>query len=149
MDKSVPHIKQSGNIYFWKYKTDGWLGSEWHCTADSGACKFLILLFDHMEHSEFLCEPVIALTPVTQDILRIPDYDSPYKNMTELHLIYQPFAPNYYDWHIADNKTAVEIFFGKAMLTEWKRAVMNVDQGIGNFSIGLNEDHIIFFWCPP
>ena len=149
MDKSIPHIRQTGNVFFWKYKTDGWLGSEWHFTADRSACEYLIRLFDHMEHSEFTCEPVISLTPVTQKILRIPGYDSPYKNMTELRLMYMPFAPNYYDWHIADNKTAVEIFFGKAMLAEWRRAVLNIIQGKGDFPIGLNEDHTVFFWCLP
>lgn len=142
-------MKQNGNIYFWKYKTDGWLGSEWHISADKDACQYLLDLFDYMADSVFSCEPVMALTPVTQEILSVPDYDSPYKNMTELRFTYSPFAPHYYDWHITDNKTTVEIIFGKAMLAEWRRAVMNIDQGIGNFPIGLNEDHTVFFWCLP
>jgi hypothetical protein len=149
MDKSLPHIKKAGKIYFWKYKTDGWLGSEWHITADRDGGEYLIRLLDHMEHSEFTCQPVIPLSPVTQNILRIPDYDSPYKDMAELRLIYQPFAPNYYDWHIVDNKKTVEIFFGKAMLAEWRRAMMIILKDTGNLPIGLDEDHTVFFWCLP
>lgn len=149
MNKSLPHIKQHGSIYFWKYKLDGWLGSEWHFTADPSGCDFLISLFDHMRRSEFTCEPVIRVSPVTQEILSVPDYDSPYKDMSELRFTYQPFSANFYNWLIVDNKNCVEISFGKAMLGEWNRAVLDVKNGIGNYSIGLNEDHTVFIWWMP
>lgn len=149
MNRSVPHIKQNGSIYFWKYKTDGWLGSEWHFTADSAGCDFLTNLFDRMRRSEFPCESVIQTSPVTQKILRIPNYDSPFKDMTELRFTYHPSGSHYYDWLIVDNKSSVEIVFGKAMLAEWDRAVLDVKNGRGNYSIGLNEDHTVFVWWMP
>ena len=149
MNKSLAHIKQQGSIYFWKYKTDGWLGSEWHFTADSAGCDFLTELFDHMRQSDFSCEPVIQITPVTQNILRVPDYNSPFKDMAELRFTYQPSGSHYYDWSIVDNQNKVEITFGKAMFAEWSRAVLDVKNGKGNYSIGLNEDHTVFIWWKP
>jgi hypothetical protein len=149
MNNPLIPILQQGSIYFWKYKTDGWLGSEWHFTADPDGCYFLLELFDRMSRSEFICEFVIALTPVTQKILSVPNYDSPYKNMTELRFIYHPSGSHYYEWNIADNKNSVEISLGKAMLEEWRRAVNNADRGIGNYSIGINEDHTVFIWWMP
>ncbi|MBL7960881.1 hypothetical protein JNL27_11650, partial [bacterium] len=62
---------------------------------------------------------------------------------------YRPAGSNYYEWTIVDNKNRVDITMGKAMLAEWKRAVLAVKNGNGDFSIGLNEDHTIFMWWMP
>ncbi|KAB2877601.1 hypothetical protein F9K33_16110 [bacterium] len=147
--KPPAKIIQQGSIYFWKYKTDGWLGSEWHFTADPAGCDFLVQCFERLLQSEFPCELVIHLTPVSQKILRIPDYNSPFKNMDELQFSYRPAGSSYYEWTIVDNKSRVDITMGKAMLAEWKRAVLAVKNGNGDFSIGLNEDHTIFMWRMP
>ena len=145
-NKSIP---QQGRIYFWKYKTDGWLGSEWHLTADLPGCDFLSRLFVTMQKSEFPYETALSITPVTQNILRIPNYNSPFKNIEELRFSFQPSAPRHYDWIIVDNKNSVEIIFGKAMLTEWINAVQNIKSGVENTLIGLHEDYSIFVWHMP
>lgn len=146
MDHPQINIVQQGHVYFWKYKTDGWLGSEWHTTADQGGRSFLLELFDRMAASDTNCEAVIRLTPVSQEILDIPGYDSPYKNMSELHLIYFPTQSYYYEWNIVVNQLLVEIMMGPAMLKEWRRAVQDVKAGSDSYAIGINEDHTVFVW---
>ena len=106
----------------------------------------MIDLFDQMHLSNITCKFDVHLAKIKQKILDLPNYDSPVKATSELILSYQPSGANFYDWFIADNKTSVEISFGRAMLAEWRQAVTDVKMGKGDFSIGLNEDHSIFFW---
>lgn len=142
-------VSQEGSVYFWKYKTDGWLGTEWHFTADTKGCADLIELFDRMNTAAEICETVLPVTPVTPEILDIPDYDSPYKNMSEIDLVYFPFQSHYYEWDIIVNRDKVEIKIGRAMLQKWLQAATDVQKGIGNYSIGLHEDHTVFIWPHP
>ncbi|MBL7961059.1 hypothetical protein JNL27_12560, partial [bacterium] len=110
---------------------------------------FLVQCFERLFQSEFPCELVIHLTPVSQKILRIPDYNSPFKNMDELQFSYRPAGSNYYEWTIVDNKNRVDITMGKAMLAEWIEAVQHIRNGTDNYSIGLNEDYTVFIWSMP
>jgi len=132
-------------IYFWTYKTDGWLGSEWQFVSDAAGCDFMLVMLNKMDLSPVRCKFDIPLSKVTQKVLALLDYDSPIKETTDLILTYDPSGTNYYDWRIADNKKSVEISFGKAMLAEWRRALADVKSGREDLSIGLNEDYCVFF----
>jgi len=139
--------KQTGRIYFWKYKTDGWIGSEWHLSADDNGFNYLMHVFERMSCSETGIEQDVVITPVTQRILAIPEYDSPVKNVPRLVLKFHPFDSNYYDWSIKDNKSCLEISFGRAILEQWRQILnfgdaRNTDENI----IGLNEEHSILVW---
>lgn len=146
MNKNPVLKKQKGRIYFWKYKTDGWLGSEWHLAADTKGWNFLSQLFTYLLDSEFPVEAVIQTTPVDQKILRIPDYNSPYKDAAGLRIAYDPAGARFYDWVMTDNQSAVEIALGKAMLTEWIRVLHHKHHQNENQAIGLNEDFTLFIW---
>jgi hypothetical protein len=139
-------IQQRGSIYFWKYKTDGWIGSEWHFSADASGREFFISLLDEMILMDSPGKYLITVTPVTQKVLRIPNFNSPFENRVGLKLTYSPFDAYYNEWSVSDNENIVDISFGKIILNDWRRAVLEVKTGKDDRSIGLNEDHTVFVW---
>lgn len=139
-------MKSIGCVYFWKYKTDGWLGNEWHCTADSYGCDYLLEVLTRITCSDVPMKVEIVLTPVNQSVLDIPEYNSPFENMQVLRFLYSPAASSFYEWSIAENGSTAEITLGKAMLNEWQRAVDDVKNGQSGYSIGLHEDYTVSFW---
>ncbi|MBX7150477.1 hypothetical protein K1X84_02470 [bacterium] len=138
------YLTQRGSIYFWKYKTDGWLGSEWHFTANAVGWNFFVELLNQIERSDSDCTFLISTKAVTQKILRVPDFNSPYENRDGLRLTYSPFESNYYEWSLSDNEHIVDISFGKAILHEWRRVMTESEER--ETSIGLEDDHTIFVW---
>lgn len=140
----ISHLPQRGSIYFWKYKTDGWLGSEWHFAANEQGRKFFVELLNRMETAETDCTFLIKTKAVTQKILRVPDFNSPYENREGLKLTYSPFESNYYEWSVGDNEYIVDISFGKAILREWRRVLTEAQAG--ETCIGLEDDHTVFVW---
>jgi hypothetical protein len=139
-------MKQRGLIYFWKYKTDGWIGSEWHFSADTSGRKFFVALMDQMTLLDSPSKYLIKITPVPQKILRIPDFDSPFEDRAGLKLTYTPFPSHYNEWSVGDNEDVVDISFGKNILTAWRRAVLEVTRVKGERSVGLNDDDTVFVW---
>ena len=139
-------IKQRGSIYFWKYKTDGWIGSEWHFSADSSGRKYFMSLLDHMISLNSPGKCLIKVTPVTQKILRVPDFDSPFEDRSGLKLTYTPFASHYNAWSVGDNENVVDISFGKNVLLAWRRAVLESKSHKSDQIIGLDDDHTVYVW---
>ena len=139
-------LKQRGSICFWKYKTDGWIGSEWHFSADASGREFFIELMDQMKISAVPCRYAIEVTPVTRKILRMVNCDLPFEDRAGLKLTYKPSDAHYDEWSVGDNENIVDISFGKIILNEWRRAVEEPKGAENDRPIGLDEDHSVFIW---
>ena len=146
MKELSERIEQRGAIYLWKYKTDGWIGSEWHFSVDETGKIFFLSLLDEFEKCDTESRYSIQLTEVTQEVLEIPDFNSPFENRRELKLTFTPFDSHFNEWVVGDNENVIDIAFGRRILNDWRRLVLIEQEVIEDNGIGLNEDDTLFIW---
>jgi hypothetical protein len=134
---------QAGRIYFWKFKSDGWLGSEWHFSADEKGTAFFMKLLDRFEAMTNHDDVRLSVTPVTREWLDRCDFDGAYEDRRFLRLVYHPSEGHTDEWSIRDNESMVEISFGRAILRRWRQLLQeNVDER----ELGMGEDYVVFVW---
>lgn len=134
---------QAGRIFFWKFKSDGWLGSEWHFAADPAGSVFLQDLFDRMEITTERCDIRLSIMPVTREWLDRCDFDGAYEGRRFLRLVYDPSDGQAGEWSIRDNESTVEVSFGRTILRRWRQLLT---EDSDERTIGLGEDHVVFVW---
>lgn len=146
MRRCGARIEQCGRLFLWKYKTDGWLGSEWHFSADSPGRRYFLNLLDGLEQSTREERRLLSLDPVTRSLARRPGLDLPTENRFGLRLRWQPSDGMFNVWHISDNQKIVDVEFGQRILVEWRRMVALPGRTGNDRILGLDEDHVIFIW---
>ncbi len=134
-----------GSVYFWKYKTDGWIGSEWHFRADKTGKDFVIRLLKTIMLSDHPMRHVLKIKPVTRTIAALPCFYLPAENRSALILNFKPGESFAREWTIRDNEQTVDVSFGKAVATEWLETLSSSSKEPGK-PIGIGEDDVIFVW---
>jgi hypothetical protein len=90
MRNRVNEWVQEGRLYVWRYADPrkAWRG--WHFTGDPAGCRSVRDLLDRM-HAGEACHRTLRLEPVTDAILRVPNYGPKAKGRFEkLRIEYVP-----------------------------------------------------------
>ncbi len=133
---------REGHVYFWKYKTDGWI--EWNFSADEKGLAYFKRLLDDLSAVDYPQTCIVPITPVPRSILRIPDFAAPIENRQELRITYYPDAAHHDEWRLGDNESVIDLSFGKQILLQWQSLLRN--RGTEDRAMGLNDDYSIFVW---
>lgn len=144
MTDGTSDISQRGHVYFWKFKTDGWLGSEWHLSTDRTGRIFMLELMDRWRRETRIRRCRLDISPVSRPVARLPGLDLPTENRQHLKLTYDPADASYDAWSIQDNEQTVDVQFGRTILAMWRKALTALPDD--DRSVGIGEDHTIFVW---
>lgn len=135
-----------GSVYFWKYKTDGWIGSEWHFYCNRYGRTAFLQALDSLLKADVPARVIFNLNKVTKTIFQRTEVDLPAENRSALILNYKPGDANFNEWTVFDNEIAVELSFGKAVARQWINAFQPVSGKTTGAIIGLGEDDTVYVW---
>lgn len=138
------NILQRGQIYFWKFKTDGWMGSEWHFSTDRVGRVFMLELMDRLGRETRIKSCRLEISPVPRHVARRPGLDLPTEDRRHLKLNYDPADASYDAWSVRDNEQTVDVQFGRTILAMWRGAMTGLPDD--DRSVGIGEDHTLFVW---
>lgn len=133
---------REGHVYFWKYKTDGWI--EWNFSADEKGQAYFRRLLDDLSAADYPQTSIVPITPVPRSILRIPDFAAPIENRRELRITYYPDAAHHDEWRLDDNESRIDLSFGRQVLSQWRTLMAN--PSTADRAIEWNDDHSVFIW---
>ena len=144
MDSAIEKFKVKGAIYLWKYlsKQNSYPG--WNITADKEGCDSLSALMTVMENSDFPSKKSLRTErPIKQ--VKVANQTSTFGTLQFLTLRYIKEEMN--NWVIEEGENELVVLFGGKKLIELKRAINNVRDGQGDFSISDDKgENILYFW---
>jgi hypothetical protein len=140
---------QEGRLYIWRYAKPrrGWSG--WHFTADPVGCRSIRNLLDRMNGGD-PCHRTLKLQPVTDAILRVPNYGQKVAGRFEKLRI--EYVPECEELRLTPEDKALIMTVGAGRLRTLTAAFADVEVGRGDFGIGTSDsrkaDSWMFWWMP-
>lgn len=132
MTNSVNDWQQEGRLFVWRYPNArrGWSG--WHFTGDPAGCRSIRNLLDRMYGGD-ICHRSLKLSPVTQAILSVPNYQ--FKTDGRFDKLRIEYRPDFADLSLATDESRLVMTVGKERLRKLTAAFAEVEVGLGDFDI--------------
>ena len=150
----VNYWQQEGEIFAWYYSDGSKNYRGWHLTAsDTGANSICLLLKAFLEEADFRHRKV-SLSPVTPDILEVPNYRKKADWARSLELVYNPNTEHSSQWKLEKEGDALTLGLGQTSLNELLEAFKGLPKGEGDYRIGptdekADDDQFIWIWWHP
>lgn len=149
MDEAVSAWRQEGRLFVWRYPNPrkGWSG--WHFTGDPVGCRSIRNLLDRIHGGE-PCHRTLKLSPVTEAILSVPNYQ--FKTQGHFEKLRVEYRPDYPDLSLAPDGELLVMTVGAKRLRKLTAAFAEVEVGLGDFGIPTSDDRKaapwMFWWMP-
>lgn len=150
-------LKQSGQIFLWRYKDNVRNYPGWHLCADSQGCEFLLEVlnaFNKSQEKSFL----VAISNPPSKVLSVPNNQggrAKWQSPKELKLSFDSDANATELWDFSFNNNLSILKFGSKGIKELKKGIQDVTNGQGDYSIGgydsesNEESTCLWFWWYP
>ncbi len=161
-DPSVKRWRQSGKVYLWRYRDNSRNYPGWNMTTDVAGCSSLLELLDLIDAARWSCTAAIRVSRPTPEILNMVGNMAgaarwssrgtfvlrvPKGKVTEDH------------WDVRVDARTVTLTLGVARLPEFRQAVIDLQQGEGDFGLGPPDESdlhdaafdrqcLSFWWIP-
>lgn len=145
---------QEGKIYCWRYTAGSKSARGWHLTADHIGAESLLCLLKLFKQSETLSYRTAQLSPVDQEILKIPNLGRSIESFSKLKIHYNHNCIESSTWNISSSHQKITLELTKNNISNFLRGVQLLSDGFGDYSLtscvdnSRNSPTFSFWWHP-
>lgn len=132
----------------WRYKENKRNYPGYHLTADREGCESLEKILANFETSQKARDHRFDLTPVTQAVLDVPNNASGNATVVSLkpwRLFVDPTQPEGF-FEFSERHPACDLKLSPQQAGCVLEGVRDISKGKGDYCIGGDGDHVIWFW---
>lgn len=156
-DPYVDRWKQSGRLFVWRWSDESRNYPGWNVTADRSGAESLRQLFALMQRAEWSSQRALKVTNPVPGLVARRRVAIGGDLLVPRRIIfkYRKTAVRPCYWHWEGNWTSPVLIFGSEMLQRLRNALDQIYDGIGDFRVGSQDQHLhgidrvnvsIWFW---
>lgn len=148
-NENVEKWKQPGDLYLWRYTEGARNFPGWHFTAADVCCHGLAHLMEIMLSARWASQKSLKVTAPIEDVLGVPNNrGGTARWASPKTLVLKHPKGKVDDQHFAleEDGTTITVSAGRQKLELLKECVRDIPNGKGDYSIGIGETQLWFWW---